>query len=83
VLINKKMVTVICPKCKKGTIVTEGTEYVLCCDEVIFIPANGPEMKSITFQCIQEGLMRNGNVVDNMFLGDPSEDIAPGPYEDL
>ncbi|MFA5366583.1 MAG: hypothetical protein WC333_01725 [Dehalococcoidia bacterium] len=77
------MYTVICPKCKKSFTVSGDTEYVLCCDEVIFIPSNGPEMKGITFQCIQEGLMRDGRNVDRIFLGDPNESIAPDPYEGL
>jgi hypothetical protein len=75
------MITVICPKCKKASIVTEGTEYILCCDEVIHIPSNTVETEPIDFDRIQEGLMRIKN--DRLFLGDPNESIAPDLYEGL
>ena len=34
------MKTIICPKCKQVITITTGTEFVICCDEVINVNTN-------------------------------------------
>ena len=34
------MKTIICPKCKQVITITTGTEFVICCDEVIYTITN-------------------------------------------
>lgn len=34
------METVICPKCGKTIAVSEGKDFVICCNDVIFVIAN-------------------------------------------
>jgi len=79
------MKTIICPKCKQAITITEGTEYVLCCDEVIYVDNNikldDLKTMKIAFDSIKESLMKVKN--ERLFLGDPKEDIAPDPYDFL
>jgi len=79
------MRTIICPKCKEPVVVPEGVDYVICCDEVIYvinsIKLDDPKTMKIAFDSIKESLMKVKN--ERLFLGDANEDIAPDPYDFL
>lgn len=65
------MKTVICPKCKQPITVTEGTEYIICCDEVLRVENNikldDPNTMKITFDSIRESLINASKIPKEYF----------------
>jgi hypothetical protein len=71
------MKTIICPKCKQAITVTEGTEYVICCDDVIYVDNNikldDPKIMKISFDSIKESLFKAFGVPKKYFTEEKNE----------
>ena len=65
------MKTIICPKCKQAITIVDGTEYVICCGEVIYVDNNikldDPKTMKIAFDSIRDSLIKSLGIPKKYF----------------